>query len=75
MVQEIEYVIVIHHAEEGGFWSEVPSLAGAGSQGESVEETISNTKQSIEAVLGVMKKRGELVAPPNDIVVKVNVAA
>ena len=24
MVQEIEYIIVIHPAEEGGFWSEVP---------------------------------------------------
>ncbi len=75
MAQEIEYVIVIHPADEGGFWSEVLSLPGAGSQGESVEETVSNTKESIEAVLDVMKQRGEPVSPPNDIVVKINVAA
>lgn len=75
MAQEIEYIIVIHPSDEGGFWSEVPSLPGAGSQGESVEETVANTKESIEAVLEVMKDRGEPVVPPNDIVVKVHVAA
>jgi predicted RNase H-like HicB family nuclease len=50
-------------------------LPGAGSQGESVDETATNTKESIEAVLEVMKDRGEPVVPPNDIVVKVHVAA
>ena len=53
MGRELEYTIVIHPAEEGGFWSEVPSLPGAGSQGESVDETVSNTKESIQAVLEV----------------------
>lgn len=75
MGQEIEYVIVIHPAEEGGFWSEVPSLPGAGSQGESVDETVSNTRESIEAVLEAMKRHGEPVSPPNEIIVKINVAA
>jgi predicted RNase H-like HicB family nuclease len=75
MAQQLEYIIVIHPADEGGFWSEVLSVPGAGSQGESVEETVSNTKESIEAVLDVMKQRGEPVSPPNDIVVKINVAA
>lgn len=75
MVQEIEYIIVIHPAEEGGFWSEVLSLPGTGSQGASVDETVTNTKESIEAVLEVMKGRGEPFVPPNDIVVKVHVAA
>ena len=75
MVQDIEYIIVIHPAEEGGFWSEVPSLPGAGSQGESVDETVTKTKESIEAVLEVMKDRGDPVVPPNDIIVKVHVAA
>jgi len=45
--EQIEYVIVLHEAEEGGFWSEVPSLPGAGSQGETIDETVQNTKESI----------------------------
>lgn len=72
---QIEYAIIIHKAEEGGFWSEVPSLPGAGSQGESVDETVANTKLSIEAVLEVMKEHGQPVTPPDEIVVKVQVAA
>ena len=75
MAEQIEYVVIIHEAEEGGYWSEVPGLPGAGSQGETIDETIAQTKESIEAVLQVMRERGEKVSPPNDIVVKVQVAA
>ncbi|MEX2246095.1 MAG: type II toxin-antitoxin system HicB family antitoxin [Dehalococcoidia bacterium] len=75
MALQLEYVVIIHEAEEGGYWSEVPSLPGAGSQGESVDEAVANTRESIEAVPQVMRERGEKVSPPNDIVVKVQVAA
>jgi len=75
MSNQLEYVIIIHEAEEGGYWSEVPSLAGAGSQGESLEETVANTTRSIEAVLFVMRERGEPVTAPKDVIVKVRVAA
>ena len=36
----MEYSVVVHRAEEGGFWVEVPALPGCYSQGESVEETL-----------------------------------
>ena len=75
MLNQFEYIVIVHKAEEGGYWTEVPSLPGAGSQGESMDETIANTKESIEAVLEVMKERGEAVTPPDDVVVKVHVAA
>ena len=75
MASQFEYVIIVHEAEEGGYWSEVPSLPGAGSQGASIDEAVANTKESIEAVLQVMKERGEHVTAPNDVVVKVQVAA
>ncbi len=38
MTSQLEFVLIIHEAEEGGYWSEVPSLPGAGSQGETVDE-------------------------------------
>jgi len=44
----MEHMILIHRAEEGGFWSEVPTLPGCFSQGETIEETINNSKEAIE---------------------------
>ena len=29
--------VVIHEAEEGGFWAEVPSIPGCGTQGDSLK--------------------------------------
>ena len=39
---------VVHKAEEGGFWAEVPSLPGCVTQGETVEEVRKNLKEAIE---------------------------
>nr|WP_319537902.1 type II toxin-antitoxin system HicB family antitoxin [uncultured Methanospirillum sp.] len=43
-----EYTIIIHPAEEGGFWVEVPMLPGCFSQGESIEEVMSNASEAID---------------------------
>lgn len=40
---------IIHEAEEGGFWAEVPALAGCFTQGESLEELEANIAEAIEA--------------------------
>jgi len=58
----MNYTILIHQAEEGGFWSEVPALPGCYSQGESIDETLKNSKDAIEAHLQAMKE--DLVAVP-----------
>jgi len=52
----MDYTILIHQAEEGGFWSEVPALPGCYSQGETIEETLRSTKEAIEAYLMVLKE-------------------
>lgn len=38
---------IIHSAEEGGFWAEVPALPGCRTQGETVEEIEENLKEAI----------------------------
>ena len=43
----MEYTILIHKADEGGFWVEMPALSGCFSQGETIEKTIANTKEAI----------------------------
>jgi len=45
--------IVIHTAEEGGYWAEVPSLAGCATQGDTFEELLENIYEAIEGYLSV----------------------
>ncbi|MEI7433069.1 MAG: type II toxin-antitoxin system HicB family antitoxin [Methanomicrobiales archaeon] len=57
----MEYTIIIHKAEEGGFCAEVPALSGCFSQGETVEETITNTKDAIELHIACLREDNERV--------------
>ncbi len=75
MTQPIEYTVIAHDAEEGGYWTEVPGLPGAGSQGDTLEEAIENTKESIQFVIETMREQGEEIPIPNDVIVKVTIAA
>jgi predicted RNase H-like HicB family nuclease len=47
----MEYTVILHSAEEGGYWAEAPALPGCFSQGETVEETLRNIKEAIECHL------------------------
>ena len=49
--------VVIHPAEEGGFWAEIPALAGCVSEGKTLEETLLNIKEAAEGWLEVAGKR------------------
>jgi predicted RNase H-like HicB family nuclease len=44
---------IIHEAEEGGYWAEVPALPGCVTQGDSVDEVTSNLREAIEGWLSV----------------------
>jgi predicted RNase H-like HicB family nuclease len=63
----MDYVVVIHAAEEGGFWAEVPALDGCYTQGESVDEVLENVKEAIELHLEVMREDGIGPPPPDAI--------
>lgn len=39
--------VVVHEAEEGGFWGEVPALPGCVSQGETLDELLVNLREAI----------------------------
>jgi predicted RNase H-like HicB family nuclease len=39
---------IIHKAEEGGFWAEVPALPGCVTQGETRQELEANLREAIE---------------------------
>ena len=38
---------IIHEADEGGFWAEVPALPGCSTQGDTMEELRENLKEAI----------------------------
>ncbi|WP_242445745.1 type II toxin-antitoxin system HicB family antitoxin [Chromatium okenii] len=60
--------VVIHPAEEGGFWAEVPAIQGCATQGNSIEELLKNVQEAIEGCL-VVPRSIELVnvgAPPKN---------
>jgi predicted RNase H-like HicB family nuclease len=43
--------IVVHEAEEGGFWAEVPAIPGCATQGDSMDELMRNLHEAIEGCL------------------------
>ncbi|HUV86039.1 MAG TPA: type II toxin-antitoxin system HicB family antitoxin [bacterium] len=43
--------IIVHEAEEGGYWAEVPGLPGCFSQGETRDELMANVREAIEGYL------------------------
>lgn len=45
--------VIIHEAEEGGYWAEVPSIPGCATQGETFQELLGNLYEAIEACLSV----------------------
>ncbi|MBU1054866.1 MAG: type II toxin-antitoxin system HicB family antitoxin [Proteobacteria bacterium] len=44
---------IIHEAEEGGFWAEVPSIPGCATQGDTFDELLENIYEAVEACLSV----------------------
>lgn len=44
---------IVHQAEEGGYWAEVPALPGCITEGDTMEELENNLKDAIEGWLEV----------------------
>ena len=45
--------VVVHEAEEGGFWAEVPAIPGCATQGDTMDELMRNLHEAIEGCLAV----------------------
>ena len=53
--------VIIHEAEEGGYWAEVPAIPGCATQGETFDELLTNLYEAVEGCLSV-----EISAPTPD---------
>ena len=45
--------VVLHPAEEGGYWTEVPAIPGCATQGETFEDLLANLYEAVEGCLSV----------------------
>ena len=45
--------VIVHEAEEGGYWAEVPAIPGCATQGETFEELLKNLYEAVEGCLSV----------------------
>jgi predicted RNase H-like HicB family nuclease len=50
---ELKLKVVVHEAEEGGYWAEVPAIPGCATQGETFEELLRNLYEAVEGCLAV----------------------
>jgi len=67
------YTAHIEASPEGGYWSQVPALAGCFSQGETIEETIQNTKEAIELYVEGCVAEGKEVPEESELSVNVRI--
>ncbi|MDI6727443.1 MAG: type II toxin-antitoxin system HicB family antitoxin [Thermodesulfovibrionales bacterium] len=63
--------VIVHTAEEGGYWAEVPSIPGCLTQGDTWDELLQNIYEAIDACLSVDTKDIELM--PDDKVLEIAV--
>ncbi|BAI88295.1 type II toxin-antitoxin system HicB family antitoxin [Arthrospira platensis NCB002] len=59
---------IIHPAEEGGYWAEVPALPGCITEGDTLEEVTQNLKDAVEGWLNVANNSSKNIEPTNKIV-------
>ena len=56
----MKFKVLVHEAEEGGFWAEVPALPGCVTEGDTWEELMANIRDAIE---GWISAEDSLVEP------------
>ena len=49
--------VLVHPAEEGGFWAEIPALPGCVSEGDTYEEMLINIREAAEGWLIVATEK------------------
>jgi predicted RNase H-like HicB family nuclease len=52
--------VVIHEAEEGGYWAEVPAIPGCMTQADTMKELIGNLYDAVEVCLSIDMNKIEI---------------
>ena len=63
--------VVVHEAEEGGFWAEVPAIPGCATEGETMESLVS-LREAIEGCLVASEFPLKPLWPSHDVLTSGN---
>lgn len=63
--------VIVHDAQEGGFWAEVPAIPGCVAQGDTLDELLGNLNEAVEGCLSV--DMSELPQAPNSRIMEIAV--
>ncbi|HEY0701568.1 MAG TPA: type II toxin-antitoxin system HicB family antitoxin [Candidatus Acidoferrales bacterium] len=64
-----DFKVLLEPDEDGGYVVVCPSLPGCYSQGESVEEALTNIREAIELCLEDLQERGEQIPDPSNVLI------
>ena len=53
IIRAMKLKVIVHEAEEGGYWAEVPAIPGCATQGETFEDLLKNLYEAVEGCLSV----------------------
>lgn len=59
----MNFKVIVHPEPSGGYWGEIPALAGCYSQGETVEELVANLREAATGYLEVLRAEGRTPDP------------
>jgi predicted RNase H-like HicB family nuclease len=62
--------VVIHAAEEGGFWAEVPALRGCVSEGDTLDEVVANVREAARCWLDAAADQNPPAEDPGALVLE-----
>jgi predicted RNase H-like HicB family nuclease len=66
----LRLTVVIHPAEEGGYWAEVPALRGCVSEGDTLDEVVANVREAAQGWLEAAAAQNPPEADPAALVVE-----
>lgn len=65
----MEHILIVHEAQEGGFWAEVPALEGCFAQGETLAELYDDMRGAIASQVEAQRVFGVDPSQPEHILV------
>jgi predicted RNase H-like HicB family nuclease len=65
----VDYVLIIHPAEEGGYWAEVAGLEGCFAQGDTLEEVLEESRGAIASHLEALHEDGQAVPREESVII------
>jgi predicted RNase H-like HicB family nuclease len=65
----MQYVVLIHPAEEGGYWAEIPALEGCYAQAETIEDLLVEARDAIGSHLKALRADRQPIPTETQVII------